>query len=136
MYHAKNCGLFHRNWQRFRCRFDSSISFHSSLNHLVSSPKQFSSANYFRKVRQGGNLQGRKDNFYVAWVFALELKLSKSLSGLVYFVPYLKGGRSPPPITAIQNTQAHSEFLTTSIPKQKPRLHKKTFRFFRAYPYP
>ena len=34
----------------------------------------------------GGNLQGGKDNFYVAWVFALELKLSKTLSGLVYFV--------------------------------------------------
>ena len=56
--------------------------------------------------------------------FALEFKLSKTLSGLVYFVLYLHGGRSPP-ITAIQNTQAHSEFLTTSIPKQKPRLHKK-----------
>ena len=33
-------------------------------------------------------------------------------------------GGEAPPITAIQNTQAHSEFLTTSIPKQKPRLHK------------
>ena len=41
---------------------------------------------WFRKVRQGGNLQGGKDNFYVAWVFALELKLSKTLSGLVYSV--------------------------------------------------
>ena len=30
--------------------------------------------------------KGGKDNFYVAWVFALELKLSKTLSGLVYFV--------------------------------------------------
>ena len=41
-----------------------------------------------RKVRgdKRGNLQGEKDNFYVAWVFALELKLSKTLSGLVYFV--------------------------------------------------
>ena len=29
-------------------------------------------------------------------VFALELKLSKTLRGLVYFVPYLYGGRSPP----------------------------------------
>ena len=38
-------------------------------------------------------------------VFALELKLSKTLRGLVYFVPYLHGGRSPP-ISAIQNTQA------------------------------
>ena len=28
--------------------------------------------------------------------FALEFKLSKTLSGLVYFVPYLYGGRSPP----------------------------------------
>ena len=125
-------------------------------------------------------------------VFALELKLSKTLRGLVYFVPYLYGGRSPPyncntkytsllrvfdnfnskvktlatlnyakiessygfcfgieavknsewacifctiliwgakppPITAIQNTQAPSEFLTTSIPKQKPTLD--TFNF-------
>ena len=32
----------------------------------------------------------------VASVFALEMKLSKTLSGLVYFVPYLYGGRSPP----------------------------------------
>ena len=55
----------------------------------------------------------------VAMVFALKLKLSKPLRGLVYFVPYLYGGRSPP-ITAIQNTQAPSEFLTTSILKQKP----------------
>ena len=30
----------------------------------------------------------------VAMVFALELKLSKTLRGLVYFVPYLYGGRS------------------------------------------
>ena len=29
-------------------------------------------------------------------VFALELKLAKTLRGLVYFVPYLYGGRSPP----------------------------------------
>ena len=29
-------------------------------------------------------------------VFALKLKLSKTLRGLVYFVPYLYGGRSPP----------------------------------------
>ena len=29
-------------------------------------------------------------------------------------------GGEAPPITAIQNTQAPSEFLTTSIPKQKP----------------
>ena len=29
-------------------------------------------------------------------------------------------GAEAPPITAIQNTQAPSEFLTTSIPKQKP----------------
>ena len=34
-----------------------------------------------------------------------------------------RGGEAPP-ITAIQSTQAHSEFLTTSISKQKPRLHK------------
>ena len=77
----------------------------------------------FGSPDKGVHLQGGQDNFYVAWVFALELKLSKTLSGLVYSVPYLYGGRSPP-ITAIQNTKAHSEFLTTSIPKQKPRLHK------------
>ena len=35
---------------------------------------------------KGFHLQGGQDNFYVAWVFALELKLSKTLSGLVYFV--------------------------------------------------
>ena len=29
-------------------------------------------------------------------VFALELKLSKTLRGLVYFVPCLYGGRGPP----------------------------------------
>ena len=29
-------------------------------------------------------------------VFTLELKLSRTLRGLVYFVPYLCGGRSPP----------------------------------------
>ena len=43
-----------------------------------------------------GNLQGGKDNFYVALVFALELKLSKTLSGLVYFVLQLSGGLCPP----------------------------------------
>ena len=31
-------------------------------------------------------------------------------------------GGEAPPITAIQNTQAPSEFLTTSVPKQKPEL--------------
>ena len=41
----------------------------------------------------------------------------------MYFVSYLFGGEAPP-VTTIQNTQAPSEFLTTSIPKQKPRLHK------------
>ena len=71
---------------------------------------------------KGVHLQGGQDNFYVAWVFALKLKLSKTLRGPVYFVPYLYGGRSPPPITAIQNTQAPSEFLTTSISKQKAQL--------------
>ena len=32
------------------------------------------------------------------------------------------GGEAPPPITAIQNSQAPSEFLATSIPKQKPKI--------------
>ena len=35
---------------------------------------------------KGVHSQGGQDNFYVAWVFALELKLSKTLSGLVYSV--------------------------------------------------
>ena len=50
---------------------------------------------------------------------SLELKLSKTLSVLV-----MRGGGAPH-ISTVQNTQAHPEFLTTSIPKQKPRLHKK-----------
>ena len=59
----------------------------------------------------------------VSRAFALELKLSKTLSGLVYlYWTYTEGKATL--ITAIQNTQAHSEFLTTSIPKQNPRLHK------------
>ena len=37
-------------------------------------------------------------------------------------------------MTAIQNTQAHSEFLTTSIPKQKPRLHKNYLSPLVNYP--
>ena len=37
--------------------------------------------------------------------------MSKTLGGLVYFAPYLYGGRSPP-ITEMQNTQASPEFLT------------------------
>ena len=45
---------------------------------------------------KGVHSQGGQDNFYAAWVFALELKLSKTLSGLVYSVPYLYGGRSLP----------------------------------------
>ena len=52
-------------------------------------------------------------------VFALKLKLSKTLRVLVYLYRTYTGGEAPP-ITAIQNTQAPSEFLTTSISKQKP----------------
>ena len=40
----------------------------------------------FGRSDKGVHLQGGQDNFYVDWVFALELKLSKTLSGLVYFV--------------------------------------------------
>ena len=40
----------------------------------------------FGRSDKGVHLQGGQDNFYVAWVFALELKLSKTLSGLVYSV--------------------------------------------------
>ena len=47
-------------------------------------------------------------------VFALELKLSKNLRALLYFVLQLLG------ISTVQNTQTPSEFLTTSISKQKP----------------
>ena len=83
---------------------------------------------------KGVHLQGGQDNFYVAWVFALELKLSKSLSGLVYFVLQLCGGAFAPHISTVQNTQAHSEFLTTSIPKQKPRLHKNYLAPLVNYP--
>ena len=54
-------------------------------------------------------------------VFASELKLSKTLRGLVYLVPYLYGGRGPP-VTTVQNTQAPSQFLTTSIPFQQPQM--------------
>ena len=43
----------------------------------------------------------------VAMVFASELKLSKTLSGLVYFVPYLYGGEAPP-YNCSPNTQAYS----------------------------
>ena len=73
--------------------------------------------------------------FVIFWggEFRLELELelglnlewlegvTKTLGGLVYFVPYLYGGQSPP-ITTIQNTQGPLEFLTlpqvipTSIP--------------------
>ena len=52
-------------------------------------------------------------------VFALELKLSKTLRGLVYFVLQLWGGFALR-ISTVQNTQAPSAFLTTSISKQKP----------------
>ena len=57
-------------------------------------------------------------------VFALELKLSKTLRGLVYFVLQLWGGLRPLYKYGTKTTQAHSDFLTTSIPKQNPRLHK------------
>ena len=43
--------------------------------------------------------------------------VSKTLGRLVYFVPYLYREGEAPPITKIQNTQAPSGFLTTSIPK-------------------
>ena len=67
-------------------------------------------------------------------VFALELKLSKTLRRLVYFVLQLWGGGFAPAIGTVQNTQAHSEFLTTSIPKQKPRLHKNYLSPLVNYP--
>ena len=68
------------------------------------------------------HLQGGQDNFYVAWVFALELKLSKTLSGLVYFVPYLYGGPSPPyicnttytsPLRVFDNFNSKAKILAT-----------------------
>ena len=43
-------------------------------------------ASTFGSPDNGVHLQGGQDNFYVAWVFALELNLSKTLRGLVYFV--------------------------------------------------
>ena len=43
----------------------------------------------------------------------------KLWGGLCMLYHAYTGGEAPP-IIAIQNTQAPSEFLTTSIPKQKP----------------
>ena len=44
----------------------------------------------------------------------------------MYFVLRLQAGLRPPykymPISMVQNTQAPSEFLTTSTPQQKPWL--------------
>ena len=77
--------------------------------------------------------KGGKDDFYVAWVFALELKLSKTLSGLVYFVPYLHRGRSPPYNCHTKYTRP-LRILTTSVPKQKPRLHKNYLSLLVNYP--
>ena len=72
--------------------------------------------------------------FFLEFNLELELGLklewlegvSKTLGRLVYFVLYLYGGRSPPSIATIQNTQASPEFLTlpqvipTSIPMPIP----------------
>ena len=55
----------------------------------------------------------------VAMVLALELKLSKTLRWLGYFVLKLSGDFASR-VNTVRNTQAPSEFLTTSIPKQKP----------------
>ena len=55
----------------------------------------------------------------VAMVFALELKLSKTLRGLVYFVLQSSGWLRPPYKYGTKY-KAPSEFLATSIPKQKP----------------
>ena len=55
-------------------------------------------------------------------VFALKLKLSKTLRGLVYFVPYLYGGRSPSynyntkytsPLKVFDNFNSKAEKLAT-----------------------
>ena len=46
---------------------------------------------------------------------------------------YHEGGKAPP-VTAMQNTQTHSEFLTTSTPKQKPRLHENYLSPLINYP--
>ena len=48
-------------------------------------------------------------------VFALEVKLSKTLKGLVYFVPYLYGGRSPPYNYNTKYTSPPRVFDTPSI---------------------
>ena len=47
-------------------------------------------------------------------VFALELKLSKTLRGLVYFVPYLFGGQSPPNNYNTKYTSPLRDFDTPS----------------------
>ena len=54
-------------------------------------------------------------------VFALELKLSKTLRGLVYFVLKLWGGFDPC-ISTVQNTQASPDFLT--LPQFIPTCYK------------
>ena len=54
--------------------------------------------------------------------FALELRLSKTLRGLVYFVPYIYAGRSPPyncntkytsPLRAFDNFNSKAKTLAT-----------------------
>ena len=52
--------------------------------------------------------------------FCFGIEVVKNSEGACVFCTVLIWGAKLPPITAIQNTEAHSEFLTTSIPKQKP----------------
>ena len=110
-----------------------------SLPRVFDTPSSHS--NFHPNSNSNSNLNSKLKNKKVFYVFILEFRLelelelglklewlegvSKTLRRLVYFVPYLYGGRSPP-ITTIQHTQASPEFSTlpqvipTSIPVPFP----------------
>ena len=58
--------------------------------------------------------------FKVAKVFCFGIEVVKNSEWAYVFCTVLTRGGEDPPITAIKDTPAPSEFLTTSIPKQKP----------------
>ena len=63
-------------------------------------------------------------SFLCSLGFCFGIEVVKNSEWACVFCTVLIWGAKPPLITAIQNTQAPSEFWTTSIPKQNPRLHK------------
>ena len=58
------------------------------------------------------------------WDFCFGIEVVKNSAGGLCILYCSYRGGSALRVSTVQNTQAHSEFLTTSIPKQKPRLHK------------